>query len=110
MKRHSWSPESPQDQGALLKDSDDGGCGAALAAWPEDLEPEPGWRHVVLAHTTSRCKPYGLPVSLCACADRKASLGVQMINKVLYYIAYGVSSGAVKCQDLPGMRGERAVS
>lgn len=28
-----------------------------------------------------------------------------MINKVLYHTAYGVSSGAVKCWDLTGVRG-----
>lgn len=46
-------------------------------------------------------------VLLCACAERKAPLRVQMINKVLYHTAYAVSSGAVKCWDLTGMRQEK---
>lgn len=88
-------------------------------AWPEDLQPELRLAgHVVLTlqaspslaererklRRTRLPYPYRQPPSSLLCVDlrsSKAPLWMQeKMNKVLCNMAYGVSSGAVKCWNL----------
>lgn len=113
VKRDSWSPESLLGlrSSALLKISDDGGYGPILQSGQKTWsQSQVG--HVVLmpqafpgvgegeteawTHTASTAQTLWPPPALlmCGCSKLKTPLWVQMMNKVLYSTACGVSSRA----------------